>query len=474
MKKKFFLPIITSSLLTVACLSSSLIVLQSASNQPLVEEITKLPSSKNDGECNHKHVIYHERLEPSLTKAGHIEFYFCADCYKSYYDSKCTLEVEDSNLGLNNKNDGRYIAPITGSFSLIPQNIKDYLNAEKEKDIIQALRNKSHYNNQAERTIAWPNKNDGPYKVEISLERSFEHFDSYDTDKNIYAFDGIFIPGETYYYRVKDVLGNFIYDDLSFKVDDSYSLRLMNVDGISNMRDIGGWTGINGIKIPYGKIYRGGSLSNLSTSGKEIFLGKLGIKTEIDLRGAAGYDGAVQDVVDPRLNYQKCSIPAYTSIVPDYGVFNDAGDYLGFNGDAPAGIKKIFELLANKDNYPFYAHCSAGADRTGTIIFLINALLGVSYEDLTKDFELTTFSIYGDRYRSDVDETTMTFTDKGFFHNFVAIWDKLNYVMINKYGAENGMLYSAVENFLKTECDISDETIASVRLNMLDKVVDFD
>ena len=32
-----------------------------------------------------------------------------------------------------------------------------------------------------------------------------------------------------------------------------------------------------------------------------------------------------------------------------------------------------------------------GADRTGTLAFLIEALLGVSESDLSKDFELTSF-----------------------------------------------------------------------------------
>ena len=40
-------------------------------------------------------------------------------------------------------------------------------------------------------------------------------------------------------------------------------------------------------------------------------------------------------------------------------------------------------------------HCTAGADWTGTVCYLLNALLGVSEKDLMKDFEMTSFSIYG-------------------------------------------------------------------------------
>ncbi|MBO7515848.1 MAG: serine hydroxymethyltransferase, partial [Lachnospiraceae bacterium] len=48
----------------------------------------------------------------------------------------------------------------------------------------------------------------------------------------------------------------------------------------------------------------------------------------------------------------------------------------------------IDELKAGK---PVYYHCQNGADRTGTMGFLIVALLGMGESDLAKDYELTTF-----------------------------------------------------------------------------------
>lgn len=474
MKKKLYLPIVISAILSFATLSVYLKTASVVKEEPQVQEIDKVLISKAPAVCNHEHVLHHERLEPTLKQPGHIEFYFCCDCFKSFHDEACTEEIENSNLGLDNKEDGRYLSPITGSFSLLPQNIKNYLDAEEDKDIINALRNKSSYNDQLKRTIAWAKNGNGPYTVEISTDRKFESFHSFVTTKNLFTFEGTFVPGETYYYRVKDAGNAYILDDLSFKIDDSYSVRLIKVDGVSNMRDIGGWTAKNGKKIPYGKLYRGGSLASITSIGKETFLNetKLGIKTEIDLR--AGDEG-VSSLVDPRLNYQKLPIWNYTRIIPDYYVYSDDNIPLGYDDVYSAvGIKAIFELLANPNNYPAYFHCAAGADRTGTLAYLINGLLGVSYEDLTKDFELTTFSIYGDRYRSDVDEDTMTFTDKGSFKNLTAIWGKLNEVMMGRYGNYGEKpLYKAIENYLKTVCNVSDETIAKVRLNILGEEVDF-
>ena len=48
-----------------------------------------------------------------------------------------------------------------------------------------------------------------------------------------------------------------------------------------------------------------------------------------------------------------------------------------------------------------YFHCHGGADRTGTLAFLLEGLLGVSESDISKDFELTTYSNSIHRRNSD-------------------------------------------------------------------------
>ncbi len=74
--------------------------------------------------------------------------------------------------------------------------------------------------------------------------------------------------------------------------------------------------------------------------------------------------------------------------------------------------RKVFSLMADKSNYPMYFHCTGGADRTGTVSFLVNALLGVSEADLIHDYEFTTFSIYGQRNIQQGDYS-------GYFQDFI-------------------------------------------------------
>ncbi|MBR5279835.1 MAG: tyrosine-protein phosphatase [Clostridia bacterium] len=52
-------------------------------------------------------------------------------------------------------------------------------------------------------------------------------------------------------------------------------------------------------------------------------------------------------------------------------------------------------VFANLDNYPIYFHCAMGRDRTGTLAFVIEALLGASETDLRMDFELSALSVKG-------------------------------------------------------------------------------
>jgi protein-tyrosine phosphatase len=187
-------------------------------------------------------------------------------------------------------------------------------------------------------------------------------------------------------------------------VTNSTPPRWINVPGVTNVRDIGGWPLPGGHRVRQGMIYRGSELNNhclISAEGHKILVEDLGILTDMDLRGVGEERGPVLDL--RKVEYINIPVMPYESIArPEY-----TGRY-----------RAAFSLLATRSMYPIFVHCWGGADRTGTVAFLTLALLGVSMEDLATEYELTSLSIWGQRLREaeafqDLLHTLELFAPKG-------------------------------------------------------------
>ena len=148
-------------------------------------------------------------------------------------------------------------------------------------------------------------------------------------------------------------------------------------DGVApNMRDLGGWKAEGG-HIAYGKLYRGARLERIGGKGKDIFLNELGISVDLDLRGSVPGESKAGPVIEGA-DYFQLPVERYL-------------------GRGTGRTEELYQLAIRciigwlGEGRSVYFHCTAGADRTGTLAFLIEALLGVSESDLSKDYELTTF-----------------------------------------------------------------------------------
>lgn len=262
------------------------------------------------------------------------------------------------------------------------------------------------------------------------------------------------IPGKTYYWKV---IGTLTADALGggrIKVKD-VPVRWINIDGVGNVRDMGGWKTTSGKTVKYGMLYRGRKLENVTEEGIAT-IKQLGLKTELDIRYAS----------------QKFQTPG-TGM--NYEFIESPGQYDGVMKNEPevfkASYKRLFEVLSDESNYPFYAHCNAGADRTGTYAFIVNGLLGVSYEDLTRDFELTSFSSSGKRWRGKGTGGTFAEGDDVMQEdsNNTVAWGRLYKTMMS-YGAENGCttLQSSIEHWLLNYIGVPQSHIDSFKSIMLE------
>ncbi len=152
--------------------------------------------------------------------------------------------------------------------------------------------------------------------------------------------------------------------------------RTVNIEGISNTRDIGGYLTEGGKVVKQGMLYRAAALDGVTQKGIKTATETLQIKTDLDLRKAQE-SGKTYSPLGNSVNYINISAPLYAGI---------------FEETAKTQMRDIIKVCADESNYPMMFHCSLGRDRTGTLAFLLNGLLGVPYVELIKDYELSYFS----------------------------------------------------------------------------------
>lgn len=253
-----------------------------------------------------------------------------------------------------------------------------YANGKKENSRPEAIEFEWTYNgNKAA---------DTQYIINISESETMENAVTYTTSSESLSVYNLKIA-TTYYWTVS-IDGNES-AICEFKTSD-ITPRNLYVDGITNVRDLGGRPTENGTRTKQGLIFRCGRLNESSAQapvieiteeGKKTMLNELGIKTEIDVRKNS--DGEIGAIT---------SSPLGNSVY----YFNCPMEWEGNTfTDNQQEILRVFEILSKEESYPLIFHCNIGTDRTGMIAFLVNALLGVPEEELFKDYVFSNFGNIG-------------------------------------------------------------------------------
>ena len=253
------------------------------------------------------------------------------------------------------------------------------------------------------------------------------------------------LPNKTYYYKVTHVMadGSLVEAKSGSFTTSSEAWRLLYIDGTQNVRDLGGWTGLNGKKVKYGKIIRGAALNDSSlpelllTGKGRRSLGELAIQAELNLGAIDNETSIASNCVYKKIGYTNYAI--------------------AFTGETyRAQFKEVLEWIVEQltASKPIYMHCQGGCDRTGTLAFQLLGLLGVSESDLAKEYELSSFSDIG----------------FGRLRNTTKAVDTYDYVgMVGALKAYSGAtVVDKFYNFATTGCSISADTITNFRNLMLE------
>ena len=180
--------------------------------------------------------------------------------------------------------------------------------------------------------------------------------------------------------------GTFAFSGKTYKIVPEGGVRMIYTPNIWNVRDLGGWACTGG-RTKYGKIFRGGHFGSITAADKATITDWLGIKADIDLRNNSETGSITTSPLGTGVEYFHQSLDYYANAVNTSAA----------SARTVAVLKKIMTCVAA--NKPCYFHCMSGADRTGTIAYLLLSLLGVSQNDKDKDYELTAFSDEADGRR---------------------------------------------------------------------------
>lgn len=241
-------------------------------------------------------------------------------------------------------------------------------------------------------------------------------------------------PGATSKFVLTNADGSIVQNGV---IKPTGACRMIHMTNVDNIRDLGGWACDGGV-VKYGKLFRGGEMYGfLTDDGKQQALDMLGILKEIDLRFAEDLNGRAESGFGPTVDMLWVDMTW------------NALTYQKSSGNIKAIFDPLFDyVIAGK---PTYFHCSAGADRTGVVALICEAILGVSQSDCDKDYELSNFY-------------TGVGTDADARRRDEAVWTR-EITYLNTYSGAT--FREKTMNFLLS-CGITLEKINAFRAAMID------
>jgi protein-tyrosine phosphatase len=172
-------------------------------------------------------------------------------------------------------------------------------------------------------------------------------------------------------------------------VDGAYLADLLNdrrrrieLAGLFNLRDVGGYPVAGGGTVRWRTLFRSDALHRLEPAGVAAVTG-LGLRTVVDLRTQLEVDLGPSPV-GGRVSH----IPVLTGDLQ--GLPLELGAlYRHFVEECGEQIAAAIAELCGDDAMPALVHCSAGKDRTGVVVALVLAVLGVPDDVIAADYALS-------------------------------------------------------------------------------------
>jgi rhodanese-related sulfurtransferase len=188
--------------------------------------------------------------------------------------------------------------------------------------------------------------------------------------------------------------------------------RWIDLDGADNVRDLGGLPTVDGRVVQAHRLIRSDSLQSLSAADVRHLVDDLEVRAVADLRTEVEVDleGPGPMTREPSVDIQHFSLFPEAGENTDAAAVDDAGGavvlpwqtreraeteeerrrgatgvYLGYLDDRADSIIAALRLIAHSDGATV-VHCAAGKDRTGVVIALALAEVGVDPAAIVEDY----------------------------------------------------------------------------------------
>ena len=273
--------------------------------------------------------------------------------------------------------------------------------------------------------LQWNDSQKGAtYTVSVSESIDF-------TDAWVFSVEGNSLDvyslksGTRYYWKVeRDCC---VSETLTFVTEGGYP-RFILSDKVSNFRDLGGYTTVDGKTVKQGLAFRSSHLDNPNSADIDFITNYLGVNSELDLRGEI-----TTTMLGEGVNTYSIGIKSYNGLIED---------------DWKEPWRQAISVFANEENYPIAYHCAIGRDRTGTMTILILGVIGVDEDTILKDYIISKNSAIGG-----ADGVTSARLYQNYKHT-------IN--LLKKFGDMDSTFSECVEAYMLS-IGVTAEEIASIR-----------
>ncbi len=180
--------------------------------------------------------------------------------------------------------------------------------------------------------------------------------------------------------------------------------RWIDLDGVANMRDLGGLPTSDGGRIQPRRLIRSDNLQQLSPADVRRLVDEVGVTDIVDLRSQRELhltgDGPLRATPLRHHHHSFFPDPTPQEEAPEFLTPRVRTDrplmtpsywsqhYRGYLTERPDSVSGALSVIATAEGATI-VHCAAGKDRTGTVVGLALAVAGVPRAEIVADYVLT-------------------------------------------------------------------------------------